>query len=71
MRLARLSSSRLLWLARSAPCPIRYGYSSYSSWSRRSGYLALTSLRLPFLWLLIVRYMPTSRRLAELRIPLP
>lgn len=71
MRLVRLSPSRLLCLARSAPCPVPYGVRSYSSWHRRSGYLALLSLRLPFLWCLIVRYVPTSRRLAQLGIPLP
>lgn len=71
MPLVRLSSSRLLWLSRSAPSLIPLGYSSYGSWHRASGYLAEQSLRLPFLWLLILRHVPTQRRLAQLRIPLP
>ncbi len=71
MPLIRLSSSRLLWLSRSAPSLIPLGYSSYGSWHRASGYLAERPLRLPFLWLLILRHVPTQRRLAQLRIPLP
>jgi len=71
MPLVRLSSSRLLWLSRSAPNIIPLGYSSYGSWHRSSGYLTEQSLRLPFLWLLILRYVPTQQRLAQLRIPLP
>lgn len=71
MPLVRLSSSRVLWLSRSAPRIIPLGYSSYGSWHRASGYLAERSLRLPFLWLLILRYVPTKQRLAQLRLRLP
>lgn len=71
MPLIRLSSSRLLWLSQSAPNIIPLGYSSYGSWHRASGYLAERSLRFPFLWLLILRHVPTKRRLAQLRLPLP
>lgn len=71
MPLLRLSSSRFLWLSRSAPRIIPLGLRSYGSWHRQSGALSERSLRLPFLWLLSLRYVPTKRRLAELRLPLP
>lgn len=71
MPLVRLSSSRVLWLSRSAPSLIPLGYSAYGSWHRSSGYLAEQSLRLPFLWLLILRYVPTKQRLAQLHLRLP
>ena len=71
MRLVRLSSSRWLWAAPAAPSFIP-PLSHWSSWhSRQSGYLSLRSLRLPFLWLLIIRHVPSDRRLAQLRLPLP
>ena len=71
MPLVRISSSRWLWAAPAAPSSLPF-LSYYSSWhSRQSGYLSLRSLRLPFLWLLIVRHVPSKQRLAQLRLPLP
>ena len=71
MPLVRLSPSRYLWAAPTAPSFLPF-LSSYSSWhSRQSGYLSLHSLRLPFLWMLVIRHVPSKQRLAQLRLPLP
>lgn len=61
--------SFILLLPSSPPFPL---FSHFSSWrSREAGFLWLLSLRLPFLWLLLLRSRSSSERLKELRIPLP
>lgn len=65
-----LSSRSFLLLL--SPPPLRLPFLwRFSSWSRRSGWLSLLSLRLPGLWLLLLRSRSSSERLKELRIPLP
>lgn len=44
----------------------------FSSWhTKETGYISLLSLRLPSLWLLLLRSRSSSERLKELRLPLP
>jgi hypothetical protein len=61
--LLRLSPSRSLWLSRSCPLPLPF-LCSYRSWhDRQTGWLSIRSARLPFLWLLLVRHLPTRAKL--------
>ena len=45
--------------------------SRYGSWAREPGWLSILSLRLPFLWLLLLRSRTTTERLKELGGLLP
>lgn len=66
--LPSFSSRSLLLLSRSSP-PLPL-LCSFSSWrSREAGWLSLRSVRLPGLWLLLVRHLPTSRKIARLGLP--
>lgn len=63
------SSRSLLLLSRSSP-PLPL-FSSYVSWrSREAGWLRLLSLRLPFLWLLLLRSFSSPARLKRLDLPI-
>jgi len=65
----RLSPSRFLWLSRYAP-PSLPALASFQSWrTRPSGWLALASVRLPFLWLLYLRWLPSQARLRRIGYP--
>lgn len=69
MPLVRLTPSRWLWLSSTAPAFLP-ALASHSSWhSHASGWLALRSVRLPGLWLLLVRHLPTTRKIARLGLP--
>lgn len=72
-RLPRLLPlSRRSFLLLLSPPPLRLPFLwRFSSWSRRSGWLSLLSLRLPGLWLLLLRSRSSSERLKELGLPLP
>jgi hypothetical protein len=64
--LPSLSSRSLLLLSRSAPRRLPL-LASYSSWrSREAGWLGLLSLRLPGLWLLWLRRIPSREKLSRL-----
>lgn len=70
-RLLPLSSRSFLLLLSSAPPSLPF-LLSFSSWhTRESGWLSLLSLRLPFLWLLLLRSRSSHDRLRSLSLPLP
>ena len=69
-RLPSRSSRSLLIVSRSAPPPGLPLLASRSSWhNRESGWLSLLSLRLPGLWLLLLRSLPSQARLKRLSYP--
>lgn len=65
MPLVRLTPSRALWLATTGP---RLPFlAHHATWhSRQTGWLALHSVRLPGLWLLLIRHLPSHTKLARL-----
>jgi hypothetical protein len=69
-RLLPLSSRSFLLLLSSPPFPLPL-FARTGSWSRDPGWICLSSLRLPFLWLLLLRYRSSSERLKELGGLLP
>ena len=70
-RLLPLSSRSFLLLLSPPSLPLPT-VRRFSSWhNRQSGWISLLSLRLPFLWLLLLRSRSSSQRLRELRLPLP
>lgn len=72
MRLLLFPPDRFVIFSKIPPSFIPSGYRYFSSWhSKQSGYISLRSFRLPFLWVLILRHVPSQRRLAQLRLPLP
>lgn len=69
-RLPSLSSRSLLIISRSAPPPRLPPLLSHTSWhNRESGWLRILSLRLPGLWLLLLRSFPSKARLRRLGLP--
>ena len=63
--LPSFGSRSLLLISRSSP-PLPF-LCSFSSWrSREAGWLGLLSLRLPGLWLLRLRFLPSPSKLARL-----
>ena len=69
-RLLPLSRRSFLLLLSPPPLPLPF-LSRYGSWAREPGWLSLLSLRLPFLWLLLLRSRTTAERLKELGGLLP
>jgi hypothetical protein len=64
----QLSPSRLLFISPSPP-PSLPLFSGLRSWrSHDSGWLSIRSLRLPSLWLLYIRHLPTKEKLEQLRL---
>ena len=69
-RLPSRSSRALLIVSRSAPPPGLPLLARFASWrSRESGWLSLLSLRLPGLWLLLLRSLPSQARLKRIGYP--
>jgi len=69
-RLLPLSRRSFLLILSPPPFPFPLIF-RYGSWSREPGWLSLLSLRLPFLWLLLLRFRTTPERLKELGDLLP
>jgi hypothetical protein len=67
--LVRLTPRRFLWASLNAPpFPL---LAHHSSWhNRQSGWLSLRSLRLPFLWIIILHSVPSQIKLKRINCPL-